>query len=185
MNYENFFDALTELVTGMCGHPESLRVFTEDHDGVQTLVVMPHTADHARLVGRRGETVNAFQFLTGRAGVRFNQRIAFNLGESYIGEPEPREPFAFNPDFDRTKFERLLGIVLESVADPAPDYHVAYTGQGVLVEINLPRQNDHACLVSAVNSVFMPYCYHQGRASRIRLGDRTNYENHTKNVRSS
>lgn len=169
MNYEKYFDALTELVTGMCAHPESLRVFTEEQSGVHTLVVMPHTADHAKLVGRRGETINALQFLTRMAGVRCQARIAFTLSESFLGEKEMPEPFSFNPDFDRQKFERMLSVILSAVCDPPP-FSVEYVGQGLLVDLQLPRRNDTASLTSALNSVFMPYCYAQGRASRIRLG---------------
>ncbi len=176
MNYETFFEALTEIITGTCSHVEDLRVFVEEQDGIRTLVAMPHTADHAKLVGKHGATVKAMQLLTQAAALNLGVRIAYNLTESFLGKREERQPFSYNPDFDQLKFQELLRTMLVSVFQPVPEHLIELNGDGIMVTIELPRAESNEVMVGALNAMFIPYCYAQGRAVRIRLGNSTNYK---------
>ncbi len=178
MNYETFFKALTEIVSGACAYQSDLRIFQEqDARGAMVLTAMPHSADYAKLNGRHGTTVNAMRLLTQIAAQRCNARIAYALADSFVGMKDDRMPFAFNPDFDRKKFETLLDCMIQTLFLPVPPMTIEYPGQGIMVTVDLPREGDNETLINALWAVFTPYCYAQGRAVRIRLGSNgTKYE---------
>jgi len=115
MKHQPLFRVLTGIVEVICRrHLDELRIFSETINGAETLVVLPHAADYPRLVGRHGGQVNAVTYLVNKAAQRLCERIGFSLRESFVGDREPVEPFAFNPDFQRGVVSHLIKVACRS-----------------------------------------------------------------------
>lgn len=158
-----FFAALSDIAEGYCSHPKDLRIFEEQ--GV--LVVMPHTADYPKLIGKQGRQVNAFKWLVARAGSRNNWKIGFAVRETFNGEREPVEDFTFNPAFDVRKFVKLLSVLTATTLSNS----LAMLGplQDMLsVKIRTPRGKDNETTVIAIEAVMRPYCHRNGRKLQLR-----------------
>lgn len=169
MKHEPLFRILTEIVEVICRrHLDDLRIFTEDQDGVRALVVMPHSADYPRLVGRHGGQVHAAEYLVQRAGVRLGERIKYSLKESFIGEREPIERFAYNPDFSVMDFERRLHALAFCVTGKAWDFTVTPSGESLIVFTPCERNGSTETFLSAIEAVLRPYCYGDGRKLHIK-----------------
>ena len=165
-----FLKAIIEVIAGICAHPEDLKIY-DDVSGnhVITLHVYPHQADYPKLVGAQGRTVNAISHLFVRAAVQLKQPLAFMLQESFIGRREDRIPFAYNPDFDLPKLERLFDTVAGTVL-PGAEIRQTVNGEDISIVVVTDRTDDHNTTVSALNALFYPYGFAQGRMVNVRLG---------------
>lgn len=169
MKHQPLFAVLTEIIEVICHrHLDDLRIFTENMNGVQTLVVMPHAADYPRLVGKHGGQVNAVLYLVQRAAQRLGERIGFSLRESFIGDREPVEPFSFNPDFKMEDFERRLTSLAERVSGHPWDFEIATDRETLVVTTPCERSSSNETFLSAIEAVFKPYCYGSGRKLQIK-----------------
>lgn len=164
---KEFFDALTDICDGYCSYPNDCRIFRENSDEGELLVVMPHTADYPKFIGRQGRQVNAFLWLCTRAGSRNGWKIGFAVRETFEGSRDPVEPFVFNPKFDVKKAIQLLSILTAAAFDNAQ----AVVGENtdmLSVTIKTPRGNDNETTVIAIEAVLRPYCHHNGRKLQLR-----------------
>jgi predicted RNA-binding protein YlqC (UPF0109 family) len=169
MKHEPLFQVLTEIVEVICRrHLEDLRIFTENVNGVQTLVVMPHAADYPRLVGKHGGQVNAILYLVQRAAQRLNERIGFALRESFIGDREPVEAFAYNPDFNVATFHLRLERLAEIVSGHPWKFRVTPVGDILVVTTPCERNGQTETFLSALEAVMKPACYGSGRKLQIK-----------------
>lgn len=164
IKYQAFFKAVTEVIEGICTHPDDLKIFEED--GV--LNVYPHQADYPKLVGAKGRTVNAIKHLFVRAAVNLNVRIAFNLEQSFVGRREERIPFSYNPDFDLEKLRRLVREVTGTVFRSATE-EIRVNGEDISINISSDRNEDNHTTAAAMNALFYPYGFAQGRMISVKL----------------
>lgn len=164
MKHQPLFRVLTGIVEVICRrHLDELRIFSETINGVETLVVLPHAADYPRLVGRHGGQVNAVTYLVNKAAQRLGERIGFSLSESFVGDREPVEPFAFNPDFAVKAFQQHLEDLAAAVTGREFDYRIEEVGEVIVVTVPCERNLDTETFLSALEAVFKPYCYGSGR----------------------
>lgn len=164
IKYQTFFKAVTELIEGICTHPDELKIFEED--GV--LNVYPHQADYPKLVGAKGRTVNAIKHLFVRAAVNLNVRIAFSLEQSFVGRREERVPFSYNPDFDLPKLIRLAETVTAAVF-PSAMVETHSSGEDISISVVTDRREDNHTTAAAMNALFYPYGFAQGRMINVKL----------------
>lgn len=169
IKHEPFFNAVTETIEGICSHRDELKIYSERSEaGVETLYVYPHQADYPKLVGAKGRTVNAIKHLFVRASVNLKSRLGFELEQSFVGRREDRIPFSYNPDFDGLQFRRLFETVLRhGLAGAGVEFR--YSGEDVQVQVMAPRGADNETTVAALNALFYPYCFANGRMLSVRL----------------
>jgi predicted RNA-binding protein YlqC (UPF0109 family) len=168
MKHQPLFDTLTEIVTEICQYPEALRVFTEDLDGKHILTVMPHTADHPKLVGHHGRQINAFKHLAETAGIRLGERMLFQLKDSFVGQRDPDSDFVYNPRFDVVKFHRLLAALFEQVTGRTLPFTVQDQKEALRVSVSHPRGDSVETVVHAISAILFAYCRRHGRRLQMR-----------------
>jgi len=169
MKHEPLFQVLTEIVEVICRrHLEDLRIFSEKVGGVETLVVMPHAADYPRLVGKHGGQVNAVNYLVQKAAATLREPIGFSLRESFIGDREPVEAFAFNQDFDVALFHNRLERLAELASGQPWKFRVTPVGDILVVSTPTERNGQTETFLAALEAVFKPYAYGSGRKLQLK-----------------
>lgn len=169
MKHEPLFQVLTEIVEVICRrHLDDLRVFSENIGGAETLVVMPHVADYPRLVGRHGGCVHAIEYLVNKTAGRIGERIGFSLRESFVGDREPVEAFVYNPDFDVKSLHRRLIALAGCVSGVRWKFKISSDHEYILVTVPVERSRDTETFLSALEAVFKPACYGDGRKLQIK-----------------
>lgn len=169
MKHEPLFQVLTEIIEGICqDHLDETRIYTDNLKGVETLIVMPHMADYPKLIGKEGLQVNAFNYLVQRAARRLGIRLGISIKESFIGEREPIEAFAYNPNFDVADFEEKLSRLMSSVT--GENIPLTVTSQEAMVIVKYPceRGSENESLGSAMTKVLRPYVFRMGRSLYIK-----------------
>jgi len=169
MKHQPLFQVLTEIIEVICRrHLDDLRIFSETTHGVETLVVMPHAADYPRLVGKHGGQVNAIKYLVEKASVTLATPLMFSLRESFIGDREPVEPFAYNPDFEVLTFQQRLARLATLVSGQPWEFTVLPEGDVLYVRVPCERNGSTETFLSALEAVFKPYCYGSGRKLQLK-----------------
>ena len=77
---------LETVIKGMVQHPDSVRITATERRGETIYEVHVHPTDMGRLVGRRGNTVNAIRTLLAAGASRKGIRCGLELIDEY--EPE-------------------------------------------------------------------------------------------------
>jgi predicted RNA-binding protein YlqC (UPF0109 family) len=70
---------LETVIKGMVEHPDAVRITPTDRRGETVYEVHVHPIDMGRLVGRRGNTVNAIRTLLAAGAARKGVRCALEL----------------------------------------------------------------------------------------------------------
>jgi predicted RNA-binding protein YlqC (UPF0109 family) len=174
MKHQPLFEVISEIVERICEYGDDLRIFTDETPAGFILTVLPNMADYPKLVGKHGRQVNAFAFLVRLAGARLGCKVGFSLKESFVGRREPTLAFAYNPDFDRIRFQRLLQSLAEMVLTGPLSVSLSEDHEVLKVTIGVARGDEAETIVNALDSVFYAYCYRNGR----RLQLKPEYLNH-------
>jgi len=74
-------DFLEYVVKGLVGHPEALSVTPVDRDGLMIYALRLHPDDVGRVVGRKGNTINALRTLLLAGSAKIGQRCSVEIVE--------------------------------------------------------------------------------------------------------
>ena len=82
---------LETVVKGMVSQPDAVRITPHERKGETVYQVRVHPGDVGRLVGRRGNTINAIRTLLLAGAARKGQRCALDLIDERAPAGEPRD----------------------------------------------------------------------------------------------
>ncbi len=82
---------LETVVKGMVSQPEAVKVVPFERKGETIYQVRVHPGDVGRLVGRRGNTINAIRTLLTAGAARKGQRCSLDLVDERGPGEEPRD----------------------------------------------------------------------------------------------
>ncbi len=80
------------VIKGMVQHTDAVRITPVERRGETIYEVHVHPTDMGRLVGRRGNTVNAIRTLLSAGAARKGVRCALELVDEHEPGVEPRGP---------------------------------------------------------------------------------------------
>lgn len=164
MKHQAFFHSIAKVVEGICAYPDQLRCFTEQLNGADVLVFMPHMADYPKLIGSRGRQVKAFESLFQLASLQNQMPLAVAFRESFEGHREPPDPWVFNPKFDLPGFQALVTEIC-SFAFGTTEIEIKEDAHRIVLWLGGPRSEEFTPIL---NAVLYPYVYTKGRKLKLR-----------------
>jgi predicted RNA-binding protein YlqC (UPF0109 family) len=81
---------LDTVIKGMVANPDDVRITPVERKGETVFEVQVHPSDVGRLVGRRGNTINAIRTLLTAAGARKGLRCSLELLDERVDERDDR-----------------------------------------------------------------------------------------------
>jgi hypothetical protein len=81
---------LDSVIRGLVDHPDAVRITPHERGGATVYEVSVHPSDTGRLVGRRGNTINAIRTLLAVGAAQRGVRCSVELNE----DGRPRRPRA-------------------------------------------------------------------------------------------
>ena len=81
---------LDTVIKGMVANPDDVRITPVERKGETVFEVQVHSSDVGRLVGRRGNTINAIRTLLTAAGARKGMRCSLELLDERLDERDDR-----------------------------------------------------------------------------------------------
>jgi len=161
MKHQPFFDLLAEIIAGFCAYKDDLKIY--DNGGI--LTVLPHAADHPKLIGGQGRQVNAFKFAVQQFAQHHGLTLGFAVQESFIGQREDRRPFVFNPNFDKEKADALISQLASFLFNQKVELRSECAGSSWLVTLKTPED---VAVYDAINRIFYPYGQANGRRLQLK-----------------
>lgn len=81
---------LDTVIKGMVAHPDAVRITPVERKGETVFEVQVHPSDVGRLVGRRGNTINAIRTLLTAGGARKGLRCSLELLDERMDDRDDR-----------------------------------------------------------------------------------------------
>jgi predicted RNA-binding protein YlqC (UPF0109 family) len=162
--------AVSQLVSGICNYPNSLKIVDVETDDALVLTIYPHTADTRLLVGKRGQTIKALEWLGSRAGRMVGKRCFIGLENSFDGENGDEAKFVPNDQFDVDGLKRLMSAWLALVFPKSVGMDFRNSVDGELRIYLKPEDytSDDAVVIRALTEVFYPYGMNNGCVVKVR-----------------
>lgn len=167
MKHQPLFDLVSQIIEDICEYKGDLRIFSPHENGAHVLLVIPHTADYPKLIGKGGRQVNAMKFLFRQASLKLGCALDYQIKDSFTGTREAVIPFAYNPDFDAGKLERMMEQLAALVMHTEPPVGTVLEGDRVIARIKVDRTANNEAIVAALDAVFYAWCYPRGRKLKL------------------